>query len=488
MSPKSFPEGFLWGTATAAFQVEMGRGEPSTQSDWYAWVHDADNRARGRVSGDLPEDGPGFWELYPVDFRLAKEELGNNAVRLSLDWSRIFPQSTENVEVAVERDGFENVSGVEVDEEAMRGLREIADGEAVQRYREILSKANETGLTVLLTLYHWPIPLWLHNPIACRDDVENADLRGWLDQRTVVEFAKYAAFAADALGDLVDLYATINEPRIVSEHGYLSERGEFPPGLNDPELFLTSMKHLSIAHGVAYEQVKMWDTKSMSDLGPASVGVVCVLQYYEPDDPSNALNVAASGFVEYIFNEWFLSSILRGDYDMNTDMVVQPEEHLPHMVKGCDFLGLNYYTRWRIKHAEKGFGSRFDFEFAPCTVGCTDSGYEVYPQGLRYVIDWAYQRGRRPIYVTENGVADAGDEIRERYMLEHLGQVHSAIYEDQVPVRGYFYWSLIDNLEWSDGYKMHFGLFRVDKGNKERTPTKAATIYREIATSNRLPE
>ena len=488
LSTKNFPEGFLWGTATAAFQVEMGRGDPSIQSDWYVWVHDADNITRGRVSGDLPEDGPGFWELYPVDFKLAREELGNNAVRLSLDWSRIFPQSTKNIEVIVERDGFGNISSVEVNDDAMLSLKEIADGEAVQKYREILSKAQEAGLTVLLTLDHWPIPLWLHDPIACRDDIENADRRGWLDQRTVVEFAKYAAFAADALGDLVDLYATINEPRIVSEHGYLSKRGEFPPGLNDPKLFLKSMKHLSIAHGIAYEQVKRWDTMSMSDLGPASVGVVCVLQYYEPDDPSNALDVVASNFVEYIFNEWFLNSIFRGDYDMNTDMVVQPEEHLPHMVKGCDFIGLNYYTRWRIRYAEKGFGSKFDFEFAPCTEDCTDSGYEVYAPGLRYVLGWAYQRCRRPIYATENGVADARDEMRKGYLIEHLRQVHSAIHEDRIPVKGYFHWSLIDNLEWSDGYKMHFGLFRVDPESKKRTPTRAAPVYRNIATTNRLPD
>jgi beta-galactosidase len=106
LSTKHFPEGFLWGTATAAFQVEMWRDDPSTQSDWYAWVHDADNIARGRVSGDLPEDGPGFWELYPDDFKLAREELGNNTVRLSLDWSRILSRSTESVEVAVERDFY----------------------------------------------------------------------------------------------------------------------------------------------------------------------------------------------------------------------------------------------------------------------------------------------------------------------------------------------------------------------------------------------
>lgn len=183
---------------------------------------------------------------------------------------------------------------------------------------------------------------------------------------------------------------------------------------------------------------------------------------------------------------WFLNSILHGDYDMNTDMVIQPEEHLPHMVKGCDFLGLNYYTMWRIRHAEKGFGSGFDFEFAPYTVGCTDTGYEVYPQGLRYIIDLVYRRCRRPIYVTENGVADAEDTKRERYLVDHLVQVHAAIEEDGVPVRGYFHWSLIDNLEWADGYKMRFGLFRVDQETKERTPTRAVPRYREIAARNGL--
>ncbi len=105
---------------------------------------------------------------------------------------------------------------------------------------------------------------------------------------------------------------------------------------------------------------------------------------------------------------------------------------------------------------------------------------------MRHVIDWAYRRCRRPIYVTENGVADAGDEMRERYLVGHLGQVHAAICEDRVPVRGYFYWSLIDNLEWSDGYKMHFGLYRVDRETKERTPTRAVPRYREIAARNGL--
>lgn len=172
--------------------------------------------------------------------------------RMRYGWFSGSP-SRVRVEVRVDRDDMGNVWRVKVSEEAMRNMGANADREAVQRYRQILSCANELGLTVLLTLYHWPILLWLHDPIACRDDVESTSTRVWLDQLTIVEFAKYAAFAAEAFGELVDLYTTINEPRIISEHGYLSERGEFPPCLNDPELFFTSMKHLSTVYGIAYE-------------------------------------------------------------------------------------------------------------------------------------------------------------------------------------------------------------------------------------------
>lgn len=205
MAPKLFPEGFLWGTAISSFQAEMGRGEPTSASDWWTWVHDAVNISSGRVSGELPEDGPGFWELYPGDLRLAKEELGNNAVRLSIDWARIFPASTEAVEVDVKKNGSGNISGIVVDEEAMRGLEGLADAAAVRRYREILSEARRLRLKVMLTLFHCPLPAWLHDAVACRDDVANAGRKGWLDEATLVEFAKYAAYAGRRFGDLVDL-------------------------------------------------------------------------------------------------------------------------------------------------------------------------------------------------------------------------------------------------------------------------------------------
>jgi len=486
MSPKRFPEGFLWGTATSAFQVEMGRGEPATGSDWYAWVTDEPNATAGRVSGDSPEDGPGSWELYSEDFRIAREELGNNAFRLSVDWSRIFPESTESVEVEVHRDRWGDIYIVDVAEDAMRRLRELADGNAVQRYREMFLEANRQELTLMLTLYHWPIPLWLHDPLECRDDVEGASKRGWLDQGTIIEFAKFTAFVADAFGDLVDMYSTINEPRIVSQHGYLTARGEFPPGLNDPQHFRVSMHNLSLAHGIAYDQVKRWDTTSISDLGPATVGVVVVLMHYEPFDASSPEDVVASEFVRYMYNEWYLNSIIKGDFDLNLDGIIQPEEQRPHMVKGCDYIGINYYAKWLVKHEEKGWG-RFDYEITTGDGEISEYGGETYPRGMGLALDWAYERYRRPIYITENGIADSKDERRVPYLLSHLKEMQSAI-DRGVPVRGYFHWSLMDNFEWADGYKIPFGLYKVDPKTKERIPTRAVQVYKEIATSNALPE
>jgi len=480
-----FPEGFQWGTAISSFQAEMGRGKPSKDTDWWAWVHDPDNIKVGRVSGDSPVDGPGFWEMYDDDFERCRSELGNNAVRLSIDWGRIFPEVTSGVEVKVKRDQHGNVWDLELDD-SMDSLHRIADEDAVARYREILSSAARHGLTPMLTLYHWPIPLWLHDPIESRDTGGNCEANGWLSQETIVEFGKFCAYVAHRLGNLVDVYATVNEPRIVAEHGYLTERGEFPPGLNDPELFLRCLKHVSMAHGVAYDQVKKWDRAEASAYGPSYVGLVSVLQSYVPADPSEPDDVRMSRYIEYVFNEWGLNAVFHGDYDMDADMVVDPEEQMPYLVKGCDFLGVNYYSLWRVKHRKDGGHPLLSYGFEPCAGDCSDYGWEIYPEGLRSVLSWAYRRYRRPIFVTENGIADEKDERRTRYLRSHLEQVHKAISQDGVPVKGYYYWTLMDNFEWSDGYQIRFGLYGVDPDTKRRTPTKAVGAYREIAQNNTL--
>jgi len=478
-----FPEGFLWGTATAAFQIEMGRGETDPNSDWYVWVHDENNIRSGLVSGDLPENGPGFWELYPEDLKHAKEELGNNAFRMSIDWSRIFPNPTWDVPVEVSFDSDGNLCHVEVSEKSMRLLERRAYQPSVQRYREILTECRRLGLTVLLTLYHWPLPLWIHDPIVCRDDIVHAAKRGWVDQSTVIEFSKYAAFIAKTFGDLVDIYATINEPMVVSGAGYLSKGSGFPPGLSDINLFVKVSENLAIAHGIAYEQVKKWDQVSCSNYGPAYVGIVHCPQYYEPYDESSKGDIEAASFVEYVQNEWFLNMVLKGDFDLNLNRIIECDEQRPNLAKGCDFIGINYYMRSRVKAAESRIPGFPGFEIVPCTENCTDMGWEIYPKGLRNELNWAYKLYRRPLMVTENGIADAKDEKRTDYLVSHIREIHKAITEDGVPVKGYFHWSLMDNFEWARGFKMKFGLYKVDYETKERTPTKAVKIYKQIATA-----
>jgi len=469
--------------ATASFQVEMGKGEVADGSDWWVWLHDERNRQRGWVSGDVPENGPGFWKFYRKDLKLAKD-LGCNAFRMSLDWSRIFPNSTRDVRVEVHRDLYGNIEKVWVDIRAMRELGKMVDKTAVRRYRSILTECRRRGLEPMVTLYHWPIPLYLHDPVATRDGVAPEGKRGWLDECILVEFAKYCSYIAYAFGDLVDLWATINEVKIVSDHGFL-DGGEFPPGMNDFETFILAMRHLSMAHGLAYEQVKRWDRVSASSLGSSSVGIVAVLHYHEPSDPSNEADIKATLFNDYLFNEWSLNAVFRGDFDMNVDGVVEGDEQLPWLVKGCDWIGINYYMRRRVKYTPKSGDPRFNYSFEPA-VDSSDIGFDTYPEGLRWVCDWAYSRYRRPLYVTENGIADAADSMRVRYIEGHLKELQKAIELDEVPIHGYFHWSLIDNLEWSSGYKVRFGLCSVDPVTKRRKPKASAEVFKRIAEANSL--
>jgi beta-glucosidase/6-phospho-beta-glucosidase/beta-galactosidase len=172
---------------------------------------------------------------------------------------------------------------------------------------------------------------------------------------------------------------------------------------------------------------------------------------------------------------------------MNLDGVIDSEEQRPHQAKGCDFIGVDYYLRETVRHKLKGGDPSFDFEFTPSSGRTSDTGWEIHPEGLRNVLEWAFKSYRRPLYVTENGVADAGDKLRVEYLTSHLEQVHRAM-EGGVLVQGYFYWSLIDNYSWFSGYRSKFGLFSVDFDTKERHPTSGVAAYRRIATSNGLPE
>ena len=498
-----FPKAFLWGTAIAGFQTEAGQGRNlDPASDWFAWTHDPANIADGSVSGDLPEDGPGHWRLYRRDLDLAAEDLHNNAFRFSIEWPRIFPRSTEQVEV-----------GARIGRRDLERLDELANKRALRHYRKVLGAAERRGLTPFVTLHHWTLPTWLHDPIATRDalaavgpDDPLPDLPadGWLDSATAGEFAKYAAYLGWKLGGRADYWNTLNEPLVQVTNGYVNVPGVFgaywPPGAFSFTGAIATLVNLERANTVAYDALKRFDDRDADgDRREARVGPVMNMIAFTPADPSSAADVEATQHADYLFNRLFLDSVVGGDLDRNADGTIGPGESDLHRRK-ADFVGLNYYFRGRVTAAPPltpaipvldflpaiSYASPTDPTAPPCPTTCTEFGAEIYPEGYRSVIGTAGSYGL-PVYLTENGLADSDDDQRPGYLSSHLEQALAAIREDGVDVRGYFQWSLVDNLEWVYGYQPKFGLYSFDPVTLERTARPSARLYGRIAKRNALP-
>ena len=252
----AFPAGFRWGTAISGFQSEMGGGAPiDAGSDWWAWTHDAQNVADGRVTADLPEAGPAFYDRFASDIQLAKRRLRINTFRLSIEWSRIFPSSTTGVDAS---------GGITL--AVLQQLDGLADQTAVAHYREVLTAIRAAGMEPFVTANHFALPLWIHDPIAARDAFAGVGAddppptgfpAGWVDESTVGEFAKYAAYLGWKLGDLVDLWSPLNEPVVVAVSGYVNIPGvvaaNFPPGAFSFTGAIATIVHEAEAQAAAYD-------------------------------------------------------------------------------------------------------------------------------------------------------------------------------------------------------------------------------------------
>jgi beta-galactosidase len=498
----AFPPGFVWGTSTAGFQVEMGANPASNDpnSDWWAWVHDPENIATGRVSGDLPEDGPGSYDLYGTDLKLA-QQLKTSAFRMGIEWSRIFPRSTR----AVDASGG-------IDENVLRQLDGLANQAAVSHYRDVLEAARKRHLAPFVTLEHFTLPLWIHDPIATRAalgkasgwDALPADLGpapGWLDPHISDEFAKYAAYVAWKYGDLVDFWMPINEPLVVVTGGFVSlGLSGTPPGALNFAAARQVLLNMIAANGKAYDAVHAFDRSDADgDGAAANVGLVQQLAAFAPADPAKQLDVQGVKTADYLFNRLFINAAVRGEIDTNADTVIQPSEVHPELAGKADFIGVNYYTRATISGLPFSLSTSLPIRFIPtsayqsplapgappCPTVCSDIGWEIYPEGLRQVLELAGSYGL-PVYITENGIADAEDDQRPSYLTSHLAVLHQAIADGVADVRGYFYWSLIDNLEWNSGYFPKFGLYSYDPETLARTARPSARLYRQIAHKNAL--
>ena len=496
-----FPENFLWGVSLSGFQFEMGDPagrniDPNT--DWYVWVHDTVNIRMGTVSGDLPENGVNYWSLYKRDHRIA-EALGLNAYRIGIEWSRIFPRSTSTIEVGVEKASDGNIAKIEVDDPALESLEEAANRNAVNHYRALIEDLRARDFKVFVCLNHFTLPLWIHDPITVRDTRLRKGPKGWVNEETITEFTKYAAYVAWKLGDIVDKWATFNEPMIVSETGYVMPQSGFPPALNNFKAFKKAALHTIIAHARAYDAMKRMDMVKADDdsLSPADVGLIHNVIPARPLVAERESDVRAAEFMNRMHNHFFIQSVCNGWLDENLNGVKDRGELKSYIEQRLDWLGVNYYTRSVVK-GRKSILSRlfagipvipemaqnYGFLCQPNGTSAegmptSDFGWEIYPEGMLEVLK-VMKRYERPLYITENGTADSRDALRPRFIINHLKVLDRAINEEKIDIRGYFHWSLTDNYEWAKGFSMKFGLYSVDLETKRRIKRKSAKIYKGI--------
>ncbi len=440
-----FPEGFYWGVATSAYQIEGAWNEDGKgPSIWDTFAH-TPGKIRDGSTGDVACD---HYHRWAEDIALMKE-LGLKAYRFSVSWPRVIPQGK----------GPSNPKGLDF-------------------YDRLVDRLLEAGVVPFLTLYHWDLPQALQ------------DLGGWVNRDVAYYFADYAAVLAQRLGDRVIYWATHNEPWVMSwvAHGW----GEHAPGMRNPKVALQVAHHLLLSHGLAVDVLR-------DQVRPkAQVGIVLDLSPMYPgskDPRDQVASQQADGFR----NRWFLDPLFRGSYpaDMwnlfgNIVPQVRPGD-MAQISRRLDFLGVNYYTRSIVAYDPQ---KEFHVRYVPAETGeCTAMGWEIYPSGLYEILMRLHREYPVPaLFVTENGAAfndelspdgQIRDEKRIQYLKAHIQQAHRAIW-DGVPLKGYFVWSLLDNFEWAHGYTKRFGIVYVDYKTLRRIPKESAHWYAKVIANNGL--
>jgi beta-glucosidase len=416
-----FPESFLWGTATAAHQVEGG----NHANDWWAW-----EQVPGHIkNGDRSDPACEHYERFASDFDLLRS-LNQNAHRFSVEWSRIEPAPGE----------FSST--------------------ALAHYRDVLQALRDRGMEPLVTLHHFTNPTWI------------ADAGGWEASETAEYFARFAQRAVDALGDLARYWITINEPTVIAYQGYI--KGDWPPGKRDLGAAVRALVNLLRGHWMAYERIKQRRPG-------LQLGLAHHLRVFDAARPFAPQDRVVAAVFNRIFNETILKSLRRG-------RLVFPLTRAGRASgprQSQDFIGVNYYTRELVKFNSRYRAELFGERIAPAGAARSDLSWELYPDGL-YRTLLSLRREQRPIYVTENGIADGHDTMRPAYLLTHVDAMRRAI-ESGAPVRGYFHWTCFDNFEWAEGYTAKFGLIACDPLTQERRPRPSARLFAEICRLNQLP-
>jgi beta-glucosidase/6-phospho-beta-glucosidase/beta-galactosidase len=473
----AFPPQFVFGTAIAGFQADMGCPtlDASTctdpNSDWFVFtttpktVQDPTTYLSGQNPSVV---GPGFWELYPDDIRRADQELHNQALRLSIEWSRIFPTATDNA--------TDNAA-----------LKQIASSQAIAQYHAIFAELKKRNLRPMVTLNHYTLPSWLHDAVGCHTNFSTCSPRGWLDStRAVNEVQKYAGFVAQEFGGEVDWWATVNEPLQNMLFGYIepSAQRSHPPAVSLQQAAAkTVFGALVDAHARMYDAIKQYDTVDADGDGVTSwVGVVYPLVPIEPANPGSAFDVQAAKNIDYLWNRAYLNAVALGQYDANLDGNTTTRSDL---VNRMDYVGINWYGGLKVSGIGFSLLPTLSplFTANPLNIVTTDNQPDKLPAFVKYV---NVTLGK-PAVMTENGTS--GDSTTPCFIVDNLQAVTRAI-AGGADVRGYFYWTLTDNYEWNHGMNIRMGLYAVNATDpaKVRTPRPAVATYSRIAGSHVLPD
>jgi beta-glucosidase/6-phospho-beta-glucosidase/beta-galactosidase len=470
----TFPKTFVFGTAIAGFQADMGCPTlPSSQctdpnSDWFAFTTSPTtvNDPTCYLSGQDPSVvGPGFWELYAADIGRASDDLHSGALRLSIEWSRLFPTATDGVT------GY-------------AALKQIASADAIAGYHAIFAALKARGMRPLVTLQHYTLPSWLHDAVGCHTNFAGCSPRGWVDEtRAVGEAAKYAGFVGQEFGGDVDWWATVNEPLQNMVFGYLepgAQRSQPPAVSLQTAAAKTVLDALVNAHARMYDALKQADTVDADGDGVASwVGVVYPLVPITPANPAAALDVTAAKNIDYLWNRVYLNAVVLGEYDQNLDGTSTMRADLAGRM---DYVGVNWYGGIQVTGIAASLLPALSplFTASPDLV-TTDNQPDKLAAFLHYVnVDLG-----KPAMITENGTS--GDATTPSFILSNLQAVGAAMAAG-ADVRGYFYWTLTDNYEWNHGMNIRMGLYAVDATDpaKARTARPAAAVYGQIAQSHSL--
>ncbi|PWF45526.1 beta-glucosidase [Massilia glaciei] len=432
-----FPDAFQWGVATSAYQIEGAAFEDGRgASIWDTFTH-TEGKIIDASTGDVACD---HYHRYAEDVALLAG-LNVDCYRFSVSWPRVQPDG----------EGAWNEAGFDF-------------------YSRLLDELARHGVGAHLTLYHWDLPQALQ------------DKGGWLNRDTTAHFALYAAEVARRFGARVATIATHNEPWCTANLGH--GIGQFAPGMADPAAALQVSHHLLLSHGLALQAMRATGTK-------ARLGIV-LNQWPATAATDSAADIAKARHEYARSVQWFMDPIFKGHYpelaleQIDRSAFTVLENDFTTIRQPLDFLGVNYYTR-AFASAEEPPRS------APALLGVSDMQWETYPQGLTELLVGLHREYTLPpIYITENGMAVADeivdgrvrDQPRTDYIRMHLAALDAAMREG-VDVRGYFYWSLMDNFEWNSGYAKRFGLLHVDYATQARSLKDSALWYRDFITAQR---